>query len=237
MRTSLRGKAHILVLQAAFSCLISAAKRPLPDWMISEFVFSKDNIPVSAIRFTNAPTDPTVCKRIANQGSAFEVPKFQINISIPQSAAFIIHDDVTSASVRLGGKTTGQDTVLTPNTPESSCNCTFHQKSLELLYVCLQARVDLVLTHVASLPQVGTFTTQHGEYFLEPLLRAAGEEYDEEHNKPHLVYRHERHENISIAANSGAPCAASGNSVQTDFTACNHSLSDFLLQTPSLVLS
>uniref|UniRef100_A0A665X761 ADAM metallopeptidase with thrombospondin type 1 motif 20 n=1 Tax=Echeneis naucrates TaxID=173247 RepID=A0A665X761_ECHNA len=33
---------------------------------------------------------------------------------------------------------------------------------------------------------IGTFTTQHGEYFLEPLLNAAGEEYDEEHNKPHL---------------------------------------------------
>ncbi|CAG08652.1 unnamed protein product [Tetraodon nigroviridis] len=54
---------------------------------------------------------------------------------------------------------------------------------------------------------VGTFTTQHGEYFLEPLLKATGEEYDEEHNKPHLVYRHERHKNIS---NSRAPCAASG---------------------------
>uniref|UniRef100_H3DEX9 ADAM metallopeptidase with thrombospondin type 1 motif 20 n=1 Tax=Tetraodon nigroviridis TaxID=99883 RepID=H3DEX9_TETNG len=36
---------------------------------------------------------------------------------------------------------------------------------------------------------VGTFTTQHGEYFLEPLLKATGEEYDEEHNKPHLLTR------------------------------------------------
>uniref|UniRef100_A0AAQ4QK56 ADAM metallopeptidase with thrombospondin type 1 motif 20 n=1 Tax=Gasterosteus aculeatus aculeatus TaxID=481459 RepID=A0AAQ4QK56_GASAC len=44
---------------------------------------------------------------------------------------------------------------------------------------------------------IGTFTTQHGEYFLEPLLNAAGEEYDEEHNKPHLVYRHERKRNVS----------------------------------------
>uniref|UniRef100_A0A667WKB6 ADAM metallopeptidase with thrombospondin type 1 motif 20 n=1 Tax=Myripristis murdjan TaxID=586833 RepID=A0A667WKB6_9TELE len=44
---------------------------------------------------------------------------------------------------------------------------------------------------------IGTFTTQHGEYFLEPLMNAAGEEFDEEHNKPHLVYRHERKRNIS----------------------------------------
>uniref|UniRef100_A0A3Q2ZW55 ADAM metallopeptidase with thrombospondin type 1 motif 20 n=1 Tax=Kryptolebias marmoratus TaxID=37003 RepID=A0A3Q2ZW55_KRYMA len=55
---------------------------------------------------------------------------------------------------------------------------------------------------------IGTFTTQHGEYFLEPLLNAVGEEYDEEHNKPHLVYRNERKKNIS---NPGEPCAASGN--------------------------
>lgn len=89
-----------------------------------------------------------------------------------------------------------------------------------------------MLTGAFSLPQVGTFTAQHGEYFLEPLLNAAGEEYDEEHNKPHLVYRHERHENTR-SASATVPCAASGNRVQTDFTACNHSLSDFRLQAPS----
>uniref|UniRef100_A0A4W6FLL5 ADAM metallopeptidase with thrombospondin type 1 motif 20 n=1 Tax=Lates calcarifer TaxID=8187 RepID=A0A4W6FLL5_LATCA len=44
---------------------------------------------------------------------------------------------------------------------------------------------------------IGTFTTQHGEYFLEPLINAVGEEYDEEQNKPHLVYRHDRKRNIS----------------------------------------
>uniref|UniRef100_UPI0037E8F759 A disintegrin and metalloproteinase with thrombospondin motifs 20 n=1 Tax=Semicossyphus pulcher TaxID=241346 RepID=UPI0037E8F759 len=56
---------------------------------------------------------------------------------------------------------------------------------------------------------VGTFTTQHGEYFLEPLLNAAGEEYDEEHNKPHLVYRHKRNKNISNTDINQEPCAAS----------------------------
>uniref|UniRef100_A0A3Q2FEI2 ADAM metallopeptidase with thrombospondin type 1 motif 20 n=1 Tax=Cyprinodon variegatus TaxID=28743 RepID=A0A3Q2FEI2_CYPVA len=54
---------------------------------------------------------------------------------------------------------------------------------------------------------VGTFTTQHAEYFLEPLLNASGEEYNEEHNKPHLVYRHERRRNTS---HPDEPCAASG---------------------------
>ncbi|XP_047238951.1 A disintegrin and metalloproteinase with thrombospondin motifs 20-like [Girardinichthys multiradiatus] len=56
---------------------------------------------------------------------------------------------------------------------------------------------------------VGTFTTQHAEYFLEPLSNAFEEEYDEEHNKPHLVYRHERRRNN---VHPDEPCAASGNS-------------------------
>ncbi|KAG8012798.1 A disintegrin and metalloproteinase with thrombospondin motifs 20 [Nibea albiflora] len=59
---------------------------------------------------------------------------------------------------------------------------------------------------------IGTFTTQYGEYFLEPLLNAAGEEYDEEHNKPHLLYRHERNKNVSKTDNNTEPCAASGDS-------------------------
>uniref|UniRef100_A0A8D3DJA4 ADAM metallopeptidase with thrombospondin type 1 motif 20 n=1 Tax=Scophthalmus maximus TaxID=52904 RepID=A0A8D3DJA4_SCOMX len=59
---------------------------------------------------------------------------------------------------------------------------------------------------------IGTFTTQHGEYFLEPLLNAAGEEYDEEHNKLHLVYRHERKNTTSNTVNHTEPCAASEDS-------------------------
>ncbi|XP_076863283.1 A disintegrin and metalloproteinase with thrombospondin motifs 20 isoform X2 [Brachyhypopomus gauderio] len=39
---------------------------------------------------------------------------------------------------------------------------------------------------------IGTFMTHSGEYFLEPLMRADGDEGEEEHNKPHLVYKHER---------------------------------------------
>lgn len=61
--------------------------------------------------------------------------------------------------------------------------------------------------------QIGTFTTPDGEYFLEPLMNADGEaEYDDEHHKPHLVYRHERRSNIS---SDGEPCSASGNRRQT----------------------
>uniref|UniRef100_A0A3B3VED0 ADAM metallopeptidase with thrombospondin type 1 motif 20 n=1 Tax=Poecilia latipinna TaxID=48699 RepID=A0A3B3VED0_9TELE len=53
---------------------------------------------------------------------------------------------------------------------------------------------------------VGTFATQHAEYFLEPLLNVSGAEYDEEHKKPHLVYRHERRRN---ASHPDEPCIGS----------------------------
>lgn len=38
--------------------------------------------------------------------------------------------------------------------------------------------------------QLGTFKTDDGDYFVEPLLSLEEHEYEEEHNKPHLVYRH-----------------------------------------------
>lgn len=37
--------------------------------------------------------------------------------------------------------------------------------------------------------QLGTFKSDDGDYFVEPLL-SLEQEYEEEHNKPHLVYRH-----------------------------------------------
>lgn len=51
--------------------------------------------------------------------------------------------------------------------------------------------------------------THSGEYFLEPLLQANGEEYEEEHNKPHLVYKHDRKKSSPDNSDS-KPCAASG---------------------------
>uniref|UniRef100_A0A673ZPK2 ADAM metallopeptidase with thrombospondin type 1 motif 20 n=1 Tax=Salmo trutta TaxID=8032 RepID=A0A673ZPK2_SALTR len=69
---------------------------------------------------------------------------------------------------------------------------------------------------------IGTFTTQHGEYFLEPLMKAEeGEEYDEEHNKPHLVYRQDRKRREGPASEPTQPCSASGNRQSGSFIAEN----------------
>uniref|UniRef100_A0A8B9KFK5 ADAM metallopeptidase with thrombospondin type 1 motif 20 n=1 Tax=Astyanax mexicanus TaxID=7994 RepID=A0A8B9KFK5_ASTMX len=56
---------------------------------------------------------------------------------------------------------------------------------------------------------IGTFTTHSGEYFLEPLMRADGKEDEEEHNKPHLVYKRERMK--GPVTEHSEPCASSGN--------------------------
>uniref|UniRef100_A0A7M4FG01 ADAM metallopeptidase with thrombospondin type 1 motif 9 n=1 Tax=Crocodylus porosus TaxID=8502 RepID=A0A7M4FG01_CROPO len=37
---------------------------------------------------------------------------------------------------------------------------------------------------------LGTFRSHDGDYFVEPLLSLDEQEYEEEHNKPHVVYRH-----------------------------------------------
>ncbi|XP_048206844.1 A disintegrin and metalloproteinase with thrombospondin motifs 20 [Perognathus longimembris pacificus] len=38
---------------------------------------------------------------------------------------------------------------------------------------------------------IGTFKTHDGEYFLEPIMEVNGTEHQEDHNKPHLIYRKE----------------------------------------------
>ncbi|XP_075786355.1 A disintegrin and metalloproteinase with thrombospondin motifs 20 isoform X3 [Pelodiscus sinensis] len=36
---------------------------------------------------------------------------------------------------------------------------------------------------------MGTFKAHDGEYFLEPLMKTEGDQYEDDHNKPHLIYR------------------------------------------------
>ncbi|XP_009980539.1 PREDICTED: A disintegrin and metalloproteinase with thrombospondin motifs 20-like, partial [Tauraco erythrolophus] len=54
---------------------------------------------------------------------------------------------------------------------------------------------------------MGTFKAHDGEYFLEPLMKADGSEHEDEHNKPHLIYRHE--ETKKKYQKSHKPCEAS----------------------------
>ncbi|KAL2093874.1 hypothetical protein ACEWY4_011186 [Coilia grayii] len=81
---------------------------------------------------------------------------------------------------------------------------------------------------------IGTFMTHSGEYFLEPLMQADGEEPEEEHNKPHLVYRHERKKSSS-ASGDPKPCAASGCHPGTCCFDCQSAVTGFEPANPALL--
>ncbi|XP_072340509.1 A disintegrin and metalloproteinase with thrombospondin motifs 20 isoform X1 [Scyliorhinus torazame] len=55
---------------------------------------------------------------------------------------------------------------------------------------------------------VGTFHTRDGQYFLEPLLKPDGGQYEDEHNKLHLIYQHGALNNNGLGKKSH-PCATS----------------------------
>ncbi|XDV53573.1 hypothetical protein PO909_022044, partial [Leuciscus waleckii] len=56
---------------------------------------------------------------------------------------------------------------------------------------------------------IGTFTTHSGQLFLEPLLSADEDEYEEEHNKPHLVYRRADSRSHDTRSHDTQPCPSS----------------------------
>lgn len=45
------------------------------------------------------------------------------------------------------------------------------------------------MLYFVSATQLGTFRSPEGEYFVEPLHNFKGEHYEEEHTKPHIVYK------------------------------------------------
>lgn len=56
--------------------------------------------------------------------------------------------------------------------------------------------------------QLGTFRSPEGEYFVEPLHSYQGEHYEEEHTKPHIVYRKSAPKKQTSGENSA--CDTSG---------------------------
>ncbi|XP_008824822.1 A disintegrin and metalloproteinase with thrombospondin motifs 20 isoform X2 [Nannospalax galili] len=58
----------------------------------------------------------------------------------------------------------------------------------------------------------GTFRTHDGEYFLEPVMKADGSEHEDDHNKPHLIYRQALKR--SLFEQSHGPCEVSENQIK-----------------------
>uniref|UniRef100_A0A8C0P5N1 ADAM metallopeptidase with thrombospondin type 1 motif 20 n=1 Tax=Canis lupus familiaris TaxID=9615 RepID=A0A8C0P5N1_CANLF len=69
---------------------------------------------------------------------------------------------------------------------------------------------------------MGTFKAHDGEYFLEPIMKADGSEHEDDHNKPHLIYRQEIKSNYFLQSHK--PCEVSESQIkQTTLPLHNYS--------------
>uniref|UniRef100_A0A6Q2YCM6 ADAM metallopeptidase with thrombospondin type 1 motif, 9 n=1 Tax=Esox lucius TaxID=8010 RepID=A0A6Q2YCM6_ESOLU len=84
----------------------------------------------------------------------------------------------------LGAPTRGNITDLTPEEAEED---TEYQHCFYKGHVNAQTEHTAVISLCSGL--LGTFRSPEGEYFVEPLHSYNGEHYEEEHTKPHIVYR------------------------------------------------
>uniref|UniRef100_A0A8C0GEP6 ADAM metallopeptidase with thrombospondin type 1 motif 20 n=1 Tax=Chelonoidis abingdonii TaxID=106734 RepID=A0A8C0GEP6_CHEAB len=86
------------------------------------------------------------------------------------------------------------------------------QPSSDLRHCFYRGHVNAQETHTAVFSLcgglMGTFKAHDGEYFLEPLMKSDGDEHEDDHNKPHLIYRHEDLKN-DIYQKSHKPCEVS----------------------------
>ncbi|XP_038235096.1 A disintegrin and metalloproteinase with thrombospondin motifs 20 isoform X4 [Dermochelys coriacea] len=86
------------------------------------------------------------------------------------------------------------------------------QPSSDLRHCFYRGHVNAQETHTAVFSLcgglMGTFKAHDGEYFLEPLMKADGDEHEDDYNKPHLIYRHEDLKN-DIYQKSHKPCEVS----------------------------
>ncbi|XP_074054912.1 A disintegrin and metalloproteinase with thrombospondin motifs 9 isoform X2 [Macrotis lagotis] len=67
------------------------------------------------------------------------------------------------------------------------------EEDSELKHCFYKGHVNTKAEHTAVISlcsgMLGTFRSHDGDYFIEPLLLVDGQEYEDEHNKPHVVYR------------------------------------------------
>uniref|UniRef100_A0A665UA60 ADAM metallopeptidase with thrombospondin type 1 motif, 9 n=1 Tax=Echeneis naucrates TaxID=173247 RepID=A0A665UA60_ECHNA len=86
------------------------------------------------------------------------------------------------------------------------------EEDTELRHCFYKGHVNAQAEHAAVISLcsglLGTFRSPEGEYFVEPLHSYQGEHYEEEHTKPHIVYRKSAPKKQSSGENSA--CDTSG---------------------------
>ncbi|XP_071191355.1 A disintegrin and metalloproteinase with thrombospondin motifs 9-like [Salvelinus alpinus] len=95
---------------------------------------------------------------------------------------------------------------ITDFTPEETEEDTEYQHCFYKGHVNAQTENTAVISLCSGL--LGTFRSPEGEYFVEPLHSYNGELYEEEHTKPHIVYR--KKASANEAAVEDTACDTSG---------------------------
>uniref|UniRef100_A0A670JF10 ADAM metallopeptidase with thrombospondin type 1 motif 20 n=1 Tax=Podarcis muralis TaxID=64176 RepID=A0A670JF10_PODMU len=101
---------------------------------------------------------------------------------------------------------------IAPHYIEVHVGATERQPPSDLRHCFYRGHVNAQEMHTAIFSicggLMGTFKSHDGEYFLEPLMTAAEDEQEDDHNKPHLIYKHEEFKKDSYQ-NSYKPCETS----------------------------
>nr|XP_056702477.1 A disintegrin and metalloproteinase with thrombospondin motifs 20 [Euleptes europaea] len=107
---------------------------------------------------------------------------------------------------------------IAPHYTEVHMGATESHLPSDLHHCFYRGHVDAKATHRAVFSLcgglMGTFKSHDGEYFLEPLMAADEDEHPDEHNKPHLIYRHEE---FKKDQNSYKPCEISDETKKNTF--------------------
>uniref|UniRef100_A0A672UQ41 ADAM metallopeptidase with thrombospondin type 1 motif 9 n=1 Tax=Strigops habroptila TaxID=2489341 RepID=A0A672UQ41_STRHB len=132
-------------------------------------------------RSTSAAPDAWTAASAASPKAHYRLSAFgqQFLFNLTASSAFI----APLFTVSLLGEPTADQRRLYAEAADADVKHCFYRG-----HVNARPRHTAVISLCSGM--LGTFKSDDGDYFVEPLLSLEEQEYEEEHNKPHLVYRH-----------------------------------------------
>ncbi|XP_062325813.1 A disintegrin and metalloproteinase with thrombospondin motifs 9 [Osmerus eperlanus] len=142
-------------------------------------------------------SDQWASTRVHYRISAFG-QSFHLNLTLESGFIAPLYT-VTVLGVRNGGN-------LTDFSAEEEEEDTEYQHCFYKGHVNAKTDHTAVISLCSGL--LGTFRSPHGEFFVEPLHSYKGEHYEEEHTKPHIVYRKDAPK--KEAGKEGPACDTSG---------------------------
>ncbi|KAL0978547.1 hypothetical protein UPYG_G00171970 [Umbra pygmaea] len=150
--------------------------------MILHFKRKRRSVDYSSVNSSNEWASPTIYYNISAFGQSY-------HLNLTLESGFIA--PLYTVTV------TGNITDFTRET----------EKDTDYLHCFYKGHVNAKTEHTAVISLcsglLGTFRSSEGEYFVEPLHSYNGENYEEEHAKPHVVYRKNSHQKDTACDTSG----------------------------------